>query len=81
MQMPGVSTTLDQLAADAGWLRRLARSLVQNPAAADDLVQDAYLLAAEQPPGDDRPLRPWLVRVLRNLTRTKERVASRRSER
>ncbi len=81
MQMPGVSTTLDQLAADAGWLRRLARSLVQNPAAADDLVQDAYLLATEQPPGADRPLRPWLVRVLRNLTRTKDRVATRRSER
>ncbi|MBC7974226.1 MAG: hypothetical protein H7138_04520, partial [Myxococcales bacterium] len=69
--MPSVSTTLDQLAAESGWLRRLARSLVNDPASADDLVQDAYVLAAEHPPGDDRPLRPWLVRVLRNLTRTR----------
>jgi RNA polymerase sigma-70 factor (ECF subfamily) len=81
MQVPGVSTMLDQLAAETGWLRRLARSLANDPAAADDLVHDAYVLAAEQPPGDDRPLRPWLVRVLVNLTRTRRRSAARRGAR
>jgi RNA polymerase sigma-70 factor (ECF subfamily) len=81
MQTQPVSTTLDELAAESGWLRRLARSLVKDPAAADDLVQDAYVLAAEQPPGGDRPLRPWLVRVLVNLTRTRRRSAARRSAR
>jgi len=81
MQMPGVSITLDELAAETGWLRRLASSLVKDPAAADDLVQDAYVVAAAHAPRDGRPLRPWLVRVLVNLTRMQARGAGHRRAR
>jgi hypothetical protein len=45
-----VSVTLDQLVADTGWLRRLAGSLVKDQAAAEDLVHDTVLVAAEQAP-------------------------------
>ncbi len=72
---------LEQLAAEAVWLRRLARSLVADQAAADDLVQDTYIAAAVRPPPEDRPLRPWLVRVLTNLARMRGRSARRRLQR
>ena len=81
MQMQGVSTPLDELAAEAGWLRRLARSLVYDAAGAEDLVQDAYVLAAEHPPARGRSVRPWLFRVLVNRRRTRHRSAVRRSAR
>jgi len=81
MQMPALSATLDELAADTTWLRRLARALVHDAATADDLVQDAYVVAAARAPGDGRPLRPWLVRVLVNLTRMRSRGARHRGAR
>jgi len=80
MQTHPVATTLEELAADADWVRRLARSLVGDPAAGDDLAQDAYVMAAAQPRGA-APLRPWLVTVLRNLRRTRSRAALRRAAR
>ncbi len=44
---------------------------------ADELVQETWLRAMENPPPDlDRPLRPWLVRVAANLAR--DRVRRRR---
>jgi RNA polymerase sigma-70 factor (ECF subfamily) len=76
-----VSVTLDQLVAETGWLRRLAGSLVKDQAAAEDLVHDTVLVAAEQAPCDGRPLRPWLARVLRNQARMRGRSAARRSRR
>lgn len=81
MRTPSVSTTLDQLVAETGWLRRLAGSLVKDQAAADDLVHDTVLIAAEQAPRDGRPLRPWLARVLHNRVRMRGRSAARRSRR
>lgn len=53
----------------ATWLRRLAASLVGEPATADDLVQDTWVAALRRPPDADRPLRPWLARVVRNAAR------------
>ena len=47
-------------------LRRIARALIADPAAVDDLVQDTWLAALRRPPADGRPVRPWLARVLRN---------------
>lgn len=81
MQMSSLSATLDELAAETTWLRRLARSLVRDSAAAEDLVQDAYVVAAMHAPDDGRPLRPWLVRVLINLTRMRVRGAHHRRAR
>src|SRR5262245_37649420 len=56
----------EDLLAHAGWLRSLARSLVRDAAVAQDLAQDTLVAALRHPPADDRPLRPWLARVLRN---------------
>jgi len=63
--------TLDELVRETVWLRRLARSLVSE--GADDLAQDAYVIAHTARPDDGRPLRPWLVRVARNLARMRRR--------
>jgi len=50
-------------------LRRRARAITRNPDTADDLVQDTLLRALQkhgQLQADGR-LRPWLLRILRNL--------------
>ncbi len=54
----------DELLAELGWLRRLARGLVGPGGAEDDLVQEAWLAAQRVQGGVSRP---WLVRTLRNL--------------
>lgn len=81
MKPTSISATLDQLAAETVWLRRLAASLVKDQAAAEDLVHDTVVAAVARPPRDDRPLRPWLVRVLINRVRMHGRGAARRSRR
>lgn len=68
------------LLAHADWLRGLARRLV-GPAAADDAVQDTYVAALHAPPDPELPPRPWLARVLRNVTRMGHRSATRRARR
>ncbi|NVB79496.1 MAG: sigma-70 family RNA polymerase sigma factor [Kofleriaceae bacterium] len=62
-------------------MHRLAVALVKDEAAADDLVQDTYSIAATQAPTDGRPLRPWLARVLWNRVRMASRTARRRRAR
>ncbi len=81
MRMANPSATLEQLVADSGWLRRLAVALVKDEAAADDLVQDTYSIAATEAPTDGRPIRPWLARVLWNRVRMTSRSARRRRTR
>lgn len=58
-----------ELIAEIPYLRRVARAITRNQDAADDLVQDTLLRALQK--GDQRredsSLRPWLLRVLRNL--------------
>lgn len=73
--------TTEQLMAEMGWVRKLARALVKDDALADDIAQDTWLVAAEQQPDADRPLRPWLARVVTNLVRTRRRSEVRRDER
>jgi RNA polymerase sigma factor (sigma-70 family) len=74
-------TALEELLAQGAWARRLAHSLVGEAAAADDLVQEAWRAALERPPALDRPVRPWLGRVLTNLARHRARGAGRRAAR
>lgn len=74
-----MSNTLAALVVETGWLRRLARSLVEE-AAAEDLIQDTHVAAADAP-DDGRPIGPWLVRVMRNLSRMSHRTARRRRAR
>ncbi len=59
----------------------LAYALLRDNAAADDVAQDAWLVAAERAPRDGRPLRPWLHRVVVNLVRMRGRGAERRRAR
>ncbi|MEM6572490.1 MAG: sigma-70 family RNA polymerase sigma factor, partial [Planctomycetota bacterium] len=62
------------------WLRRLARSLVRDPDAADDLVQDAWVASLQS---KERG-RPWLATVLRNSSlrrlRSRSNAAARDSD-
>ncbi|MEM7308094.1 MAG: sigma-70 family RNA polymerase sigma factor [Planctomycetota bacterium] len=76
---PSARPDAGELLAHASWLRALARSLVRDPASADDLVQDTWATALASPPSDERPLGPWLARVLRNRARQRARGESRRA--
>ena len=73
--------TPDDLLRHGGFLRRLARSLVRDEHAAEDLVQQAWLSALEKPP---RPgtapgtVRAWLSRIVRNRAISQHREAARR---
>ena len=61
---------IEDLLVHADWLRRLAVHLVQENDA-EDLVQDTLAAAIHAAPDTDRPIRPWLGTVLRNLVRTR----------
>ena len=63
MDGPG-SPTMEHLIRRTGWMRSLARSLVSDPALADDLVQQANL-AALRKTAVKRP-EAWLHRVLQS---------------
>jgi RNA polymerase sigma-70 factor (ECF subfamily) len=70
---------MEDLLAEAGWIRNLARSLVGDGQAADDVVQETWIAVLKKPPSGDRPLRPWLARVVTNFARMQRRgEASRR---
>jgi len=73
--------TSEQLMAEMAWVRRLARALLRDPAAAEDIAQDTWIVAQEQQPDTDRPLRPWLARVVGNLVHTRKRAQARRHAR
>ncbi|QDU65193.1 RNA polymerase sigma factor [Engelhardtia mirabilis] len=58
---------IETLLAEQGWMRSLALALLRDAQVADDVVQDAVLAALRRPPASDRPLRPWLRAVVRNV--------------
>ena len=63
------------------FLRRLARRLVSDEATADDLVQDAFVLALEHPARRGQGLGSWLARAVRRGAGHGRRAARRRSGR
>lgn len=69
------------LLANQAFLQRLARSLVADPASAEDLVQDTSLAALRQAPHASSSARAWLARVMRNLAARRARDESRRRSR
>lgn len=71
----------EDLLAHAAWVRGVATALVRDAATADDLVQETWLAAMRRPPETDRPLRPWLAGVVRNLARQRRRGEARRERR
>jgi RNA polymerase sigma factor (sigma-70 family) len=72
----GLSTG-EELARHARWIRRLSGALLRDEAAAEDLVQEAWLAALTRPPREGH-LRPWLRMVLRNLAHRHHRGNARR---
>jgi RNA polymerase sigma factor (sigma-70 family) len=69
-----------QLLADAAWLRRLASALA-GEGDADDIVQESWIAAWRKRPDDDRPLRPWLAKVARDVVAMRVRGEQRRRAR
>lgn len=65
---------------EAGWLRALARNLVE-PSRVDDIVQDTWLAALRTEPDPHRAARPWLSRVLHNVASNLRRGEYRRHRR
>ncbi|MBI5431819.1 MAG: sigma-70 family RNA polymerase sigma factor [Planctomycetes bacterium] len=72
---------LESLMRRQGWLAALARSLVRDAAAADDLVQETWLVALERAPREGSTTRAWLRTVMRNLRRDRWREETSRGAR
>ncbi|MBL8896095.1 MAG: sigma-70 family RNA polymerase sigma factor [Planctomycetes bacterium] len=76
MQPTHPGPEIESLLAHAAWVRRLARSLVADPRAAEDASQDTILAALRRPPdraSSAASWRSWLARVLRNRVREMQR--------
>jgi RNA polymerase sigma factor (sigma-70 family) len=69
---------LDALLAHGDFVRALARSLVADDAAADDVTQEVWLAAVERPPRRETPPRSWLAAVVKNAARRFARRDDRR---
>ena len=65
--------SVSALFAHTDWVRALARSLARDVDSAEDLAQDALVVALERPPRDASNLRGWFARVLHNLQRERGR--------
>jgi RNA polymerase sigma factor (sigma-70 family) len=75
------SPSLHDLLGRGAWARRLARHLVRQGGEADDLLQDAWLVAAAKAPSGETPSPGWLSGVLRMLRLQQARAAGRRRQR
>lgn len=71
----------DELLRHAHWMRALARSLVRDDATADDVTQDAWVVALARPPRTLTKLRGWLAAVIRSVVLQRARGESRRRRR
>jgi RNA polymerase sigma factor (sigma-70 family) len=72
---------VEELLAEAAWLRELAVRLAGDADAADDLVQETWMAAMRGAPERRESARPWLATVLRNAWRMRARSEGRRSAR
>ncbi len=79
MESAAPAVPLDQLLVHRAWLRRLARALVGEGQAADDLVQEVWLAAMQRPPQERRSLKGWLATVLRRKAIDRSRAEQRRA--
>ncbi|TAJ04026.1 MAG: sigma-70 family RNA polymerase sigma factor, partial [Planctomycetota bacterium] len=71
---------LDALVAQREFVRRLARSLLRDDFAADDVAQDVMLTALERPQRDVRSLRGFLATLTRRRVANARRSELRRAE-
>lgn len=65
--------SIETLLGHAGWLRTLARQLVDDDAEAEDAVQDAWAVALQRPPHHAGNARGWLGQVLRSVIVSRQR--------
>lgn len=72
---------IERLLAHSGWLTSLARRLVQDPATADDLVQDTWAAALRSPSRGAQRGQGWLFTVFANLARARSREEGARRRR
>ncbi len=75
-----IAIDLNALLDHSQWVKRLAHRLVRDPHLADDLAQEAVLIAlqTQDPP---RSWKAWLSTVLRNLVRERHRHEERKHRR
>jgi len=81
MSASSPTPALEALLGEAHWVRDLARGLVRDAHAADDLAQDACVEALRRPPVHASNLRGWMRTVLHNLVRQQRRGDVRRMAR
>lgn len=80
MTSPSPTPSLDALLSHSAWVRSLARSLVSDSATADDIEQQAWVTALENPPSHSGNLRAWWTSVVRSAAGSKWREQKRRRE-
>jgi RNA polymerase sigma factor (sigma-70 family) len=84
MDRPATPADHDELLAQLGWMRTLARRLARDPDVADDVLQRACVLALQRPAGvasGGAGLRAWLSAVLRRVAGHRRREDARRTRR
>lgn len=78
---PGPPPSAETLLQHAGFVRGLARSMLGDTHAAEDVVQETLLAGARNPPRDPGKLRSWMGSVARNLSLRTRRDVGRRKRR
>jgi len=81
MDAPTSDAEIERLLAHSAWLSTLAKRLVHDSAAAEDLVQDTWHAALRSPPTRGGRERGWLSAVITNLARLRLRSEGARQTR
>ena len=75
--MTGRAPDVDELLAQAPFVRRLAAGLLRDDNDVDDVVQQTWRATLRSPPRHRGALRSWLGRVVRSVVRERRRASSR----
>ncbi len=78
---PPGAAPIEALLAHREWVRALARSLVRDESSADDVVQQTWQAALQNPPAKLSAARAWLGSVVRRTVRDSQRRHVRRERR
>lgn len=81
METSGSTPRSGDLLAHAAFLRRVARGMLLDAPAADDVVQEAVLAGLRREAEPGAGWRPWLAGVVKNLARMRHRGEARRAAR